>query len=45
MAASVKHVIVTCDQENKIGTFGTIELEKYSIYERVTRIKDTNIIQ
>ncbi len=25
MAASMKHVIATCDQENKTGMFGTIE--------------------
>ena len=31
LAASMKHVIATCGQENKIGMFGTIESEKYSI--------------
>jgi hypothetical protein len=31
MAASMKHVIATCDQENNISMPGTIESEKYSI--------------
>jgi hypothetical protein len=31
MAASMKQVKATCGQENKIGMFGTIESEKYSI--------------
>jgi hypothetical protein len=38
MAASMKHVIATCDQENKIGMFGLLNEKSIPFCERLTSI-------